>query len=154
MVDHRREVYGKDALLGWPKYDHYSSELVLLYAITLGALEMRNFIRTLDQPPTPKLADADGVEQLLTAAESVTSYFWFLGANPHAYDAWKARNEVAFGLMKDGDKGALPVELAPDEVPYPADPLRRLVARHGSAQELMTGVAYVSPWPRQDARWR
>lgn len=154
VVDHRREVYGKDALLGWPKYDHYSSELVLLYAITLGVLEVRNFIRTLDQPPTPTLANADEVEQILTAAESATSYFWFLGANPHAYDTWKARNEVAFGLMKDGVKGELPAEPAPDEVPYPADPLRRLVALHGSAQEMMTGLAYVSPWPRHDAHWR
>ncbi len=154
VVDHRREVYGKDALLGWPRYDHYSSELVLLYAITLGMLEVRNFIRTLDQPPTPTLANADEVEQILTAAESATSYFWFLGANPHAYDTWKARNEVAFGLMKDGVKGVLPAEPAPDEVAYPADPLRRLVALHGSAREMMTGLAYVSPWPRHDARWR
>ncbi|HZK05893.1 MAG TPA: hypothetical protein VFC82_08605 [Actinomycetaceae bacterium] len=154
VVDHRRELYGRDALLGWPKYDHYSSELVVLYAITLGALEMRNFIRTLDQPPAPTLANADEVVQILAAAESATSYFWFLGAHLHAYDTWKARNEVAFGLLKEGLKGELPAEPAPDEVPYPADPLRRLVALHGSAQEMMTGLAYDSPWPRQDARWR
>lgn len=51
VVDHRRELYGRQALPGWPKYDHYSSELVLLYAITLGALELTNFKRTLDQAP-------------------------------------------------------------------------------------------------------
>ena len=154
VVDHRREVYGRDALLGWPKYNHYSSELVLLYAITLGALEMRNFIRRLDQPPAPRLANAHEIEQVLVAVESATSYFWFLGANPHAYDFWKARNEAAFRLIKDGLKGELPHEPAPNDVPYPAEPLRRLVALHGSAQEMMTGLAYVSPWPRQDARWR
>ena len=154
VVDHRRELYGSQALLGWPKYDHYSSELVLLYAITLGALELRNFMCTLDQPPAPTLVNAVEVEQVLRAAGSATSYFWFLGANPHAYDTWKARNEVAFGLIKDGPKGELPPEPKPDEVPYPADPLRRLVALHGSAQEMMTGLAYVSPWPRRDARWR
>lgn len=154
VVDHRREVYGRQALLGWPKYDHYSSELVMLYAITLGALEMRNFIRPLDQRPAPTLANADEVEYALTAVESATSYFWFLGGNPHAYDTWKAHNETAFGLMKGRLNGELPPEPAPDDVPYPADPLQRLVALHWSAQEMMTGLAYASPWPRDDARWR
>ncbi len=99
--------------------------------------------------------NAEEVEQALRAAESATSYFWFLGANPHAYDTWKTRNEAAFGLMKDGSTGrAASREPAPEDVPYPADPLQRLVGLHGSAQELMTGLAYFSPWPRDDARWR
>lgn len=154
VVDHRRETYGRDALLGWPKYDHYSSELVLLYAITLGVLELRNFIRSLDQRPAPTLASLDEVEQVLVAAQSATSYFWFLGANPHPYDTWKARNEVAFRAMRDGVRVERPPEPTPSEVPYPSDPLRRLVALHGSAHEMMTGLVYVSPWPRADARFR
>lgn len=155
VVDQRRNTYGRNALLGWPKYDHYSSELVLLYAITLGALELRNFIGALEQRPVPRLANADMVEQVLEVAQSVTSYFWFLGANPHAYDTWKAHNEAAFRVQRAGGTTGLPAEPVPDEVPYPADPLRRLVAMHGSAHELMTGLVYASPWPRDDdARFR
>jgi hypothetical protein len=44
VADQRRETYGRDAGLGWPRFDHYSSELILLYAITLGTLEVRNFL--------------------------------------------------------------------------------------------------------------
>ena len=44
VTDQRRATYGKDALMGWPKYDHYSSELVLLYAIAIGCLELDNFV--------------------------------------------------------------------------------------------------------------
>lgn len=154
VVDQRRETYGRHALLGWPKYDHYSSELVLLYAITLGVLDLGNFIRSLDQRPAPSLANDHEIEQMLESAQSATSYFWLLGANPHAYDRWKARNEAAFRSVRDGVRAELPTEPTPDEVPYPADPLQRLVALHTSTHEMMTGFAFVSPWPRDDARFR
>lgn len=154
VVDHRREIYGREALMRWPKYDHYSSELILLYAITFGVLELKNFIRSLEHRPSPGLANADEVKGELEAAESATGYLWFLGSRPHPYDTWKARNEIAFQAMREGTVGDLPPEPAPNEVPYPSDPLRRLVAQHGSAHEMMTGLAYVSPWPRDDARFR
>lgn len=156
VVDHRRETYGRDAFMGWPKYDHYSSELVLLYAITFGLLELKNFIVSLETRPSPKLANAGDVKQMMTAAESAISYFWFLGSRPHAYDLWRARNEIAFQAIRDrvtGDK-LPPAEPTPADIPYPSDPLRRLVALHGSVQEMMTGLCYVSPWPRDDARFR
>ena len=154
VVDHRRETYGRDALLGWPRYDHYSSELVLLYATIFTALELRNFIRSLDQRPAPTLANGQAVNQLVAEAEWVTSYFWFLGTNPHPYDLWKQRNEVAFRSTRDEIGGDLPPEPTPDDVPYPSDPRRRLVALHGSVHEIMTGLSYQSPWPRNDARFR
>jgi len=56
--------------------------------------------------------------------------------------------------MRDGIRPGLPPEPTADEVLYPADPLRRLVALHGGAHEIMTGLVYVSPWPRDDARFR
>jgi hypothetical protein len=154
VVDHRQETYGRDALMRWPRYDHYSSELVLLYAITLGALELRNFIPALDSRPGATLADADAVEGPLQFAESATSYFWFLGAHPHAYDLWKARNEASFTAHTTNDSTPPSLDIAPKDVPYPADPMRRLVAMHASAHELMTGLVYQSPWPREDARFR
>ena len=87
-------------------------------------------------------------------AESAASHFWFLGARPHPYDKWKARNEVAFRAMRDGVKDEVRPEPTPEEVPYPSDPLRRLVALHASSQEVMTGLVYASPWPSHDARFR
>ena len=154
VVDHRRDTYGRNALLGWPKYDHYSSELVLLYAITLGTLELRNFIRALDPRPGGRLANAETVEDVLQFAESVTSYFWFLGTRPHPYDMWKAHNEASFRVQRAGGSTLMSPEPALEDIPYPADPLRRLVAMHGSAHEMMTSLVYQSPWPRDDARFR
>jgi hypothetical protein len=39
------------------------------------------------------------------------------------------------------------------QIRYYRNPLRRLIRMHASFQEL-TGFAYRSPWPRQDARFR
>jgi hypothetical protein len=154
VTDQRRNAYGSHALLGWPKYDHYSSELVLLYAITLGGLELWHFIRAIERRTGPHLADTDAVVQMLEAAETATSYFWFLGAHPHAYDTWKAHNEACSRALRAGGTPELTPEPRPEDVAYPADPLRRLVAMHNSAYEVMTGFAFVSPWPRDDARFR
>jgi hypothetical protein len=154
VTDQRRNIYGNQALLGWPKYDHYSSELVLLYAITLGSLELRHFIQSIERRTGPHLADTDAVAQVLEAAESATSYFWFLGAHPYAYDTWKAHNEACSRAFRAGGTPELTPEPGPDDVPYPADPLRRLASMHSTTVEFTTGFAFVSPWPRDDARLR
>jgi hypothetical protein len=57
-------------------------------------------------------------------------------------------------LRSAGGAPELPPEPDRENVPYPADPLRRLVAMHSSAFELMTSSAFVSPWPRDDAGFR
>jgi hypothetical protein len=125
VTDKRRNAYGSHALLGWPKYDHYSSELVLLYAITLGSLELWHFIRAIERRTGPHLADTDAVVQVLESAETATSYFWFLGAHPHAYDTWKAHNEACSRALRAGGTPELTPEPRPEDVAYPADPLRR-----------------------------
>ncbi len=116
-VDQRRETYGRNALLGWPKYDHYSSEPVLVCAVTLGVLGLRNFVRSLARRPAHKLVNAHNVEQVIEDAQAANSYFWFLGGNPHPYDTWKARNEIAFRGMRGGVGAELPPESTVDEVP-------------------------------------
>lgn len=91
---------------------------------------------------------------MLETAETATSYFWFLGAHPHAYDKWKAHNEASLKTLQAGGAAELPPEPGAEDVPYPADPLRRLVAMHSNANEILTGLAFVSPWPGEDARFR
>jgi hypothetical protein len=140
--------------MGWPKYDHYSSELTLLYAITLGATELRNFVPALHSRPGTTVRRPDEVEGVLDLVEAAASHFWFLGANPHSFDVWRARNDASFRLQSAGGQHAVSSEPAPSDVAYPADPLRRLIDMHGSAQELMTGLTYQSPWPHQDPRFR
>jgi hypothetical protein len=95
----------------------------------------------------------DDVIRVIESAETASSYFWFLGAHPDAYDTWKAHNEACFRALRAGGAPELPPVPGPEDVPYPADPLQRLVAMHSSANELMTGSSFVSPWPRDDARF-
>jgi hypothetical protein len=155
VVDQRKSAYGRLDGLGWPRYDHYTSELVLLYAITLGTLEVRNFITGLKRRPGLTLTGMNRIDELLGQAEKTTSYFWFLGTTPHTYDLWKAHNEACFRAMRDdGPNAPPPAQPPPEDVPYPSDPLRRLIAMHGSPREWMTGLVYVSPWPRDDAPYR
>jgi hypothetical protein len=154
VADQRRETYGRDTGLGWPRFDHYSSELILLYAITLGTHEIRNFLASLRERPDVAITDLDGLGRALGAAEDAASHFWFLGLNPHAYDVWKTRNEIAFRAFRAENALVVPPEPAPEDVAYPPDPLRRLIAMHSSTQEMTTGLAYISPWERRDARLR
>lgn len=155
VVDQRRNIYGRNAGLGWPHYDHYSSELVLLYAITLGTLEVRNLVASLTRRAGLSLSDEETVAETLLQAELTTSYLWFLGTHPHSYDIWKARNQASFRAVREKDSRApTPADPPPEDVPYPADPLRRLIALHGNTHEMMTGLTYESPWPREDARFR
>jgi hypothetical protein len=93
------------------------------------------------------------LDSAVEAAKTATSYFWLLGAHPHAYDTWKAHNEASLRTLQAGGAPELPPEPGAEDVPYPADPLRRLVAMHSSANEILTDLAFVSPWPREDARF-
>jgi hypothetical protein len=154
VADLLRDTYGRDFAYGWPRFDHYSSELVLLYALAIGALEARNFLESLHDHPDVMVAGEYDVRAAIEQAERSSSHFWFLGSNPHAYDTWTARNEKVFRQLRDGEQNGLPPEPSAAEVPYPRDPLKRLIAMHGNAQELMSGLTYLSPWPRDEARYR
>jgi len=47
-----------------------------------------------------------------------------------------------------------PSSIPEGEIRYYRDPMQRLVRLHCSFQEIMTGIAYQSPWPRTDAQFR
>ena len=116
-------------------------------------LEILNFLPVVKTKPGVSLADPDRIDLVLRVAESSSTHFWFLGTNAHPYDLWKAHNTAFFQLFKDGQV-TTPQPPAPDEVPYPTDPLRRLIEMHASTTEVLTGLTYLSPWPREDARFR
>lgn len=160
VADQRRAIYGRQADFDWPQYDHYSSELVLLYAIALGVLEARNFLESVADRPGLSITDLEQIMSALDMAEARIGYFWFLGSKPHAYDISKALNEVILRMLRDGMVTAvttsreLPPKPEPRDVPYPRDPLRRLVEMHSSSGGVMSGQPYMSPWPRRDAHLR
>jgi hypothetical protein len=154
VADQRRTLYGKDAWQEWPRYDHYSSELALLYVLTIGIHELRNFVKSVGDETDVTLTELDQVEGTISNAEAATQHFWFLGDNPHEFDTWHAANVRLFRTYRGTGSPDISTESSVDKIAYPRDPLDRLVSMHSSAQELMTGLAYVSPWPRADARFR
>jgi hypothetical protein len=102
--------------------------------------------------PGVELAVPVQLQADLDLANQAAGHFWFLETNPHAWDVYTARNQVAFKHRRDGRNEEVPVP-APGDVPFSRDPFRRLVRMHATTTEMMTGYEYFSPWPRPDA-WR
>lgn len=149
-------LYGNDALMGWPKYDHYSSELVLLYVVVLAVVELRNFGEMTRQEPTVEVDDWEGIEQACAAAWELSSYFWYPGQQPHHHDRYEEANRQAWRAYQQTQlitPPPDPASLRVEEIRYYQHPLRRLVALHADKREMTTGLTYVSPWPRRDAQF-
>jgi hypothetical protein len=57
VADQISNTYGRSAFANWPVFDRYSGELVLLYAITLGILELEHFTASLALQGLESLVD-------------------------------------------------------------------------------------------------
>ena len=151
FTDQRRLLHGTQG--AWNTFDHYSSELALLYIVILGGRELRALIHGLTRPPRAKISDPDSLRTLVRHADLISRHMWFPGQPPHDFDrVQEANNRKVIGRK-------LPASLAtrtpPDQVRsgtirYYRNPLRRLIRLHSSANEL-TGFSYTSPWHRRDA---
>jgi hypothetical protein len=154
VAHHQRSLYGADYIDELPRYDHYASELVLLYCVRLAALEIRNFVDAMEPRTDVNLAAPERVEQLLALADEAAEHFWFLGVAPHPWDIFEAGNQRAFKGFTDGQWGEPGDDIDPEDVPYPGNPLTRLVCLHRSVNEMTAGRSYLSPWARSDGRFR
>jgi hypothetical protein len=67
-------------------FDHYASELALLYVIAIAAAELEAFGRMVKRAPRLRLLEWPKVEAEIAAARAASSYFWFLSGEPHQYD--------------------------------------------------------------------
>jgi hypothetical protein len=154
-TDTARLLYGNRAW-GVPSYDHYSSELVLLYVIVLSVEEMRNFLAMADNAPRVGIAERRSLEVLCDQAWKLSSHFWFPGQPPHDYDRFVEANRRGFRERRSGtfDRAVNPASLSEDEISYYGNPLQRLIRMHSNAHEYMTGLVYQSPWHRNDAMGR
>jgi hypothetical protein len=134
-------------------FDHYPSELVLLYVITLAAAELDSFGRMARRDPKLGLRDWGVVERDVREARLAASYFWFLGGEPTMFDRIETvhtppgARDPKWGRPRHDPRTI-------KRVRYYADPMDRLVRLHSSFQELSTGLVYQSPFDRPDARFR
>ncbi len=136
-------------------FDHYASELLLLYVIVLAAAEIEVYGRMARRAPRLTLRDWDVVMAEVRAAQAAASYFWFLSGGPEMFD----RNDTAHTPpgnvpLKWGRPTFDPTAIATGRVRYYRDPLKRLVKLHQSYEEMSTGLVYRSPFERSDALHR
>ncbi|WFE22715.1 hypothetical protein O7621_05075 [Solwaraspora sp. WMMD937] len=157
IADVTEIVYGRNNS-SVPSYDHYSSELVLLYVIVIAVEELNHFHEMAQRYPVVGIAGWSSTMDLCRSAWQLASHLWFPGHRPHRYDYIQEANTRAFRLLQEDSSGEVqredPMSIPEDEVRYYRDPMRRLVALHGSFSEIMSGYSYISPWPRPDARFR
>ena len=121
-------------------YDHYVSELALLYVAFLLKYLIEEILAYL---PKRFIIDVNYKNNLLVGFEKF-SYFWFLKEEPHEYDKHKHLT------LKQHAKEQRGIELG-EEPTYYKNPLNRIVGLHGSEHELTTGSIFNSPFQRKDS---
>lgn len=132
-------------------FDHYGSEIALLYAITIAAAELDIFMRMCRRQPRLGLRDWEDIVSEVRDARLASSYFWFLGGEPQVLDRLDTvhtppgETDPKWGRPRRDWR-----KLRPWEVQYYADPLDRLVRLHHGWSEISSGLTYVSPFQRDD----
>lgn len=155
LKDHCRVLYGRNIdVAREPTYDHYSSELALLYVVAVATYELETLERASGQAPQFMIPGEGELRELLAAAHAATSYLWFIGDPPSDYDRIQEANHRHWS---DEETRTQPLpdwsSLSDDEVRYYQDPLRRIIRLHMSTNEMM-GHSFASAWPRADAQFR
>lgn len=134
-------------------FDHYGSEIALLYVVTLAAAELDIFMRMARRRPRLSLRDWDAIVAEIRDARLASSYFWFLGREPQVLDRIDTVHTPA---GEEDPKWGRPKrdwrKLRDWDVQYYADPLGRLVRLHHGWAEMSTGLVYESPFQRNDNR--
>lgn len=148
-------IYGRNYPDRMGSFDHYASEIALLYVITIAAAEVEIYGRMARRPPRLGLARWDEVESDVREARLASSHFWFLGDGPTMLDRIDTVHTPPGGSKpKVGRPRVDPATLPDERVRYYSDPLDRLVRLHRTEAEMTTGLVYRSPFERGDARMR
>jgi hypothetical protein len=142
LADVTEVVYGRNNF-NIPSYDHYSSELVLLYVIVIAVEELNHFYEMTQRRPTVGIAGWSSTTELCGSAWQLASHLWFPGQQPHRYDYIQEANTRVFRLRQADPTGEVqredPMSIPEDEIRYYRDPMRRLVALHGLGRTRNSG---------------
>lgn len=76
-------------------FDHYASELCLLYVLTIAAAELEAYGRMTRRTPVIGLSGWDEVMLDVRMARFESSYFWFLGEGPTSFRPQPGRRPFA-----------------------------------------------------------
>jgi hypothetical protein len=155
-TDQDEHLYGRNVRRGdLPRYDHFSSELGLLYILWIGASELRALEAMSKRAPQVSLEGWVDVQNCIRVADTLSAYGWFPGQDPQFYDRVQEANGRIWADAQNviPEHPVIPEQLSVEEIGYYRDPLQRLIRLHLHVHDLM-GFSYVSAWPRSDARHR
>lgn len=148
-------LFGRDHPDRMGSFDHYASEMCLLYVITIAAAEIEAYGRMSRRIPRLGLSGWDDVTLAVREARFASEHFWFLGDGPTMLDRIDTVHTPRGNERpKLGRPKVDPVHLPDVKVRYYSDPMERLVRLHSSFQEMTTGLVYRSPFERSDSRFR
>lgn len=146
-------LYGRNIPDRMGAFDHYASELLLLYVIALAGAEIEVYGRMARRAPRLTLRDWDTVAAEVQDAQAAASYFWFLTGGPEMFDRIDTAHTPPGNVrLKWGPPKVDPAAIATARVRYYRDPLQRLIKLHQSYHEMSTGLVYRSPFERSDAQ--
>lgn len=132
-------------------YNHYKSELALLYVCHLLAMHLELVLfyfkrwRPLQVKNIRKL-----YRPLCTKVNQDFGYFWFIFNGPHEFDKYEHANRKCNYKKRIFYR---PDQIRAGDVHYYDDPLDRLRKMHQSVNEGTTGNVFISPFPREDAQY-
>lgn len=145
-------VYGRNIPSRRGSFDHYSSELVLLYVVTLAAEELSIFGRMTARTPRLRMRDWEMVQAEIAAGRAAASHLWFLIGDPLPLDRLNEVHTRLARLKHPWDAQPIdPYSIRADRVRYYTNPLDRLVQLHQGWREMSTGLGFMPPFPRPDA---
>lgn len=148
--DTNRELYGNR--FDGAGYDHYSSELVLLYACAIASRELDDFLARCHRRPCVAVDEENLIIDAARTARELSAHLWFPGDPPHQLDRVKDANDRLWRRKGIAPYLGLtpPPILDASAIRIDPNPLTRLVAMHRHHNELV-GYSFLSPWPRDDA---
>ena len=129
-------------------YNHYFSELALLYICYLLSMHLQHALHYLRWRSIRLRNRRKRYQVLCRRVEDDFGYFWFIFNKPHQYDRYVHANRKCNYRRRIFFR---PEDIRLGDVRYYDDPLYRLKQLHQSEKELTTGNFFISPFPRQDA---
>jgi len=129
-------------------YNHYFSELALLYVCHLLSMHLQHAINYLRWRSIGLRNSRRLYQALCRSVEDNFGYFWFIFNKPHQYDRYAHANRRC-----NPRRGLFyrPEDVRLGDARYYDDPLHRLKQLHQSQREITTGNSFDSPFPRRDA---
>jgi len=128
-------------------YNHYYSELALLYVCHLLSMYLEHAIYYFTTWRHIHIENTEIYSSLCRKVEEDFGYFWFIFNKPHEYDRFDHANRKS-NYMKQICR---PKDIRLSDIRYYENPLYRLKQMHQSQHELTTHNVYNSPFPRADA---